>query len=89
MRFTWTIFAILETTISASTLTSEELEFSLGSGSERRVEPDEIVPLHAAEKAYVEKALYANKWNITQTARALEISPTTLRKKIADYGLTR
>jgi DNA-binding protein Fis len=27
-------------------------------------------------------------WNVTQTAAILDISPTTLRKKIHDYGLT-
>jgi DNA-binding NtrC family response regulator len=28
-------------------------------------------------------------WNITHTAEALAVSPTTLRKKIADYDLRR
>ena len=48
-----------------------------------------VVPLRDAEKAHVEKALRAFGWNITRTARALEISPTTLRKKIQDFGIRR
>lgn len=50
--------------------------------------PNEIGPLREAEQMYVEKALLAFGWNITHTAEALEISPTTLRKKIADYRLS-
>jgi two-component system response regulator AtoC len=43
-----------------------------------------IVPLKDAEKRHIEKALICNAWNITRTARVLQISPTTLRKKISD-----
>ncbi len=46
-----------------------------------------IVPLRDAEKRHIEKALAGNAWNITRTARTLEISPTTLRKKITDYKI--
>jgi two-component system response regulator AtoC len=46
-----------------------------------------VLTLRDAEKIHIEKALIACGWNITHTARALEISPTTLRKKIQDYGL--
>ena len=46
-----------------------------------------VLPLREAEKHCVRQALEACAWNITRTARALEVSPTTLRKKIADYGL--
>ncbi len=45
------------------------------------------VTLAEAEKNHVEMTLRRLQWNITQTARQLEISPTTLRKKISDYGL--
>jgi two-component system response regulator AtoC len=43
--------------------------------------------LAEAEKVHVETTLNRLHWNITQTAKQLEISPTTLRKKIADYSL--
>jgi two-component system response regulator AtoC len=40
-----------------------------------------------AEKRHVEKTLDSLRWNITKVAKQLAISPTTLRKKISDYGL--
>ena len=43
--------------------------------------------LWEAERDHVLAALTHSEWNITHTAELLEISPTTLRKKIADYGL--
>ncbi len=46
------------------------------------------ITLAEAEKAHVEATLIQLNWNITQTSKQLEISPTTLRKKIADYNLT-
>ncbi len=46
-----------------------------------------ILPLREAERRHVAEALERFDWNITRTAEALQISPTTLRKKIADYGL--
>jgi two-component system, NtrC family, response regulator AtoC len=46
-----------------------------------------VLSLAEAEKRHVEKALLSTGWNITRTAKALDISPTTLRKKISDYGL--
>jgi len=49
----------------------------------------EVQPLREAEKAHVAAALDATGWNISRTARLLEVSPTTLRKKIADYRLGR
>jgi two-component system response regulator AtoC len=74
------------------TITAEQL-FIPGAGGEgscpSEPPPQGIEPLHAAEKRHVLKALQAFDWNITHTARALEISPTTLRKKIADYKLSR
>lgn len=48
-----------------------------------------LVPLREAERRHIERALERLDWNITHTAEALEISPTTLRKKIADYELRR
>ncbi len=49
----------------------------------------EIVSLRDMEKRYVAGVLDRLEWNITRTAEALEISPTTLRKKIADHDLKR
>ena len=43
--------------------------------------------LQDAERHHVRQALARFDWNISQTARALEVSPTTLRKKIKDYDL--
>ena len=64
------------------TLTAEDLAFS-----PRPAPETEIVSLHAAEREHIHRALISTDWNITQTARLLGISPTTLRKKIADYEL--
>jgi DNA-binding NtrC family response regulator len=48
---------------------------------------NEDLSLHAAEKKHIARVLNAAGWNITHAARLLNISPTTLRKKIADYSL--
>lgn len=45
------------------------------------------VTMAEAEKRHVEMTLNRLHWNITQTAKQLEISPTTLRKKISDYNI--
>jgi len=45
--------------------------------------------LAEAEKNHIEKSLNANGWNISRTSRVLDVSPTTLRKKITDYRLNR
>ncbi len=50
---------------------------------------EDIIPLREAERRHIARALVRLDWNITHTAEALEISPTTLRKKIADYNLRR
>ena len=46
------------------------------------------VTLAEAEKIHVATTLQELDWNITRTAKQLAISPTTLRKKINDYGLS-
>lgn len=48
---------------------------------------DQPLTLIDAEKQHIEKILTMNNWNITHTARMLDISRTTLRKKIHDYQL--
>ncbi len=45
--------------------------------------------LAATEKQYITRVLDEHNWNITHTALTLDISPTTLRKKITDYHLRR
>lgn len=45
--------------------------------------------LAATEKMYISQALAEHNWNITHTALTLDVSPTTLRKKITDYHLKR
>jgi two-component system response regulator AtoC len=49
--------------------------------------PDRILPLRDMEKHYIREVLGRLDWNITHTAETLQISPTTLRKKINDYEL--
>ena len=44
-------------------------------------------PLWQAERRAIVRALTHTDWNITQAANLLEISRTTLRKKISDYGI--
>jgi len=67
---------------------AEDLRFSLGEARrEDPASPTDITTLREAEKAHVLRALEATGWNMTQTARLLDISPTTLRKKISDYKL--
>ena len=50
-------------------------------------EEDDVVTLADAERKHIRKVLIKYNWNITHTATQLEISPTTLRKKIQDYNL--
>ena len=69
-------------------LTADLLEFSLLGLPETTAPPSVIAPLREAEKTHIKHALAATRWNITQTAQLLEISPTTLRKKIADFKLS-
>lgn len=45
--------------------------------------------LAATERKYIRQALAEHNWNITHTALTLDVSPTTLRKKITDYNLKR
>jgi len=70
-------------------LSAEAVEGALGRPREPAGGGDAVLPLKDAERIHIEKALISCGWNITHTARALEISPTTLRKKIQDYGLRR
>ena len=44
---------------------------------------------HAAERAYLLAKLRAFDWNVSETARALEMPRSNLYKKIERYGLSR
>lgn len=69
-----------------------------GHWPDRPVEEQEDAPkartvsswrLRDAECDHIRTALQRYAWNISHTAIALEVSPTTLRKKIRDYKLAR
>ncbi|MHB8151069.1 MAG: AAA-type ATPase lid domain-containing protein, partial [Desulfobulbia bacterium] len=69
-------------------LTAEDLQ--LGPGKEGAAAENcgaRPTTLAEAEKRHVEKTLDSLRWNITKVAKQLDISPTTLRKKIVDYEL--
>ena len=72
-----------------STLGIDDIEFPVSRLAGAPADPEAIAPLATVEKRHVERALSSTGWNITHTARLLDISPTTLRKKISDYGLKR
>jgi two-component system, NtrC family, nitrogen regulation response regulator NtrX len=44
---------------------------------------------HAAERAYLMVKLRAYDWNVSETARALDMPRSNLYKKIERYALTR
>lgn len=70
-----------------SILQKEDLERTIIPSIIHKEEDFQIKTLEQVEKEYIKEALNYNGWNITQTARHLNISPTTLRKKIGDYDL--
>jgi two-component system response regulator AtoC len=69
-------------------LTDSVLESVFSVKQRDDVTEEEIRPLRDVEKDYIASALSKTGWNITGTSKLLEISPTTLRKKISDYNLT-
>ncbi len=50
-------------------------------------EKPSLISLSECERRHIRHILEHVDWNVTRAARILEISPTTVRKKIADYGL--
>lgn len=50
---------------------------------------EDLETLQDVEKLHIEKMLARNDWNITKTARLLNIDRTTLHKKIKKSGLKR
>lgn len=51
------------------------------------LEPEQVKSLRDVEKAQILTALRVFRWNITKTAKALDISRLTLREKIKRYDL--
>jgi two-component system, NtrC family, response regulator AtoC len=51
------------------------------------VDQGEPAPLWQVERRAIEHALAHTEWNITRAAKLLEITRTTLRKKINDHGI--
>jgi two-component system response regulator HydG len=45
--------------------------------------------LRGMEKAYIQQVLEENNWNVTQSAKILEINRVTLHKMIKRYRLER
>ncbi len=72
-----------------SVLTLEDLDFRLDRLASGERAPEEILPLSEVEKRHIALALTATGWNITRTARMLQVAPNTLRSKIAEYGLRK
>lgn len=68
-------------------VSADDIDSSLGTTPQAGSRPPDVVSMKQVEKEHIQKALIVTGWNITRTAKLLEISPTTLRKKIRDYGL--
>lgn len=70
-----------------SIIGKEDFERSIIPSKIHKEEEFKIKTLEQVEKEYIKQALHYAGWNITRTSRHLNISPTTLRKKIGDYNL--
>ena len=86
----------LSTLANASTITAADVERLVG---RRSAEPAGLGNLvdcatfeefkQAAERAFLQAKLRAFDWNVSETARALDMPRSNLYKKIERYGLTR
>jgi DNA-binding NtrC family response regulator len=75
--------------LSTSTvLTLEDFEFSSPEAPQPGMPATGLFSLSDIEKNYIKYSLEAHNWHITDTARQLAISQTTLRKKIVEYQLS-
>nr|MBF0223228.1 sigma-54-dependent Fis family transcriptional regulator [Desulfobulbaceae bacterium] len=73
-----------------SVLTPEDFDFHHWQiTNDFNPEKQRPVTLADAEKMHIEMTLNENDWNISRSARLLDISPTTLRKKISDFNLEK
>jgi DNA-binding NtrC family response regulator len=70
-----------------TTLLAEDFAFLGASDDTTADSAENIAPLWQAEKRAIKRTLAHTAGNITHAAEILEISRTTLRKKISDYGL--
>jgi DNA-binding NtrC family response regulator len=67
------------------TLRTEDFSFIQPSG----IQFSESLSLREMEKAYIQKILEENTWNVTQSAKILGINRVTLHKMIKRYNLKR
>jgi two-component system response regulator AtoC len=72
-----------------SIITDEDIARTIVAPPAAEQKAGPVKTLREAEREHVLKALLSCGWNVTRTAKVLDISPTTLRKKIADYELER
>lgn len=72
---------------SNAVLTIDELDFMEPHNTPYGPVCLQAMPLEEAETRHIESSLRANKWHITNTAKELGISQTTLRKKISAQNL--
>ncbi len=70
-----------------ATLLAGDFAVLTASGDTAAGVADSIGPLWQAEKRAIERTLAHTGGNITHAAEILEISRTTLRKKVSDYGI--
>ncbi len=56
-------------------------------GREKRIFPEELVPMREVEKNYIQHVLNSTQWNKTQASRILQITRPTLDKKIKEYKI--
>ncbi|MCD4653608.1 sigma-54 dependent transcriptional regulator [bacterium] len=70
-----------------SILTDEDISFTIGAVRPENSPSKQIQTLKENEKLHILSVLNSTEWNITHTSKILDISPTTLRKKIQDYRL--
>ena len=56
-------------------------------GREKRILPEELVPLKEVEREYIQHVLKSTKWNKTKASRILQITRPTLDKKIKEYKI--
>ncbi len=72
---------------TSSSLTLDDFEFSSPSAPNPDAPATGLFSLSDIEMNYINHSLDSNNWHITNTAKQLGISQTTLRKKIAEYHL--
>ncbi|MBI2618920.1 MAG: hypothetical protein HYW57_02460 [Ignavibacteriales bacterium] len=78
-------FVLIDFFVQRSTIQADDLPFQL---SQQRSAPGDDT-LEAMEKVYIESILSRTGWNITRSAKVLNIDRVTLYNKIAKFGLKR